>query len=64
MEEAIRMSKKERKRQRDRKAHRKRRERREHFGELVQMDGSCHPWLPGLKKTLCLMVMVDDATTC
>lgn len=49
-------------RHRDRAAHRKRRERREHFGELVQMDGSFHPWLPGLQKALCLMVMVDDAT--
>ncbi len=42
------------KRRRDRKANRKRRERREHFGEPVQMDGSFHPWLQGLKKALCL----------
>jgi hypothetical protein len=26
-------------------AHRKRRERKEHVGELVQMDGSFHDWL-------------------
>ncbi len=29
---------------RKRKQHRKRRERRAHFGELVQMDGSFHDW--------------------
>jgi transposase len=29
---------------RRRKAHRKRRERRQHFGDLVQLDGSCHAW--------------------
>ena len=33
-------------RQRKRKQHRRRRERKEHFGELVQMDGSFHEWLP------------------
>src|ERR1700683_3458352 len=32
-------------RKRRRKVHRKRRERREHFGDLVQMDGSFHRWL-------------------
>ena len=32
------------KRARKRKPHRKRRERRAHFGELVQMDGSFHDW--------------------
>jgi transposase len=29
---------------RRRKAHRKRRERRPHFGDLVQLDGSFHEW--------------------
>ena len=29
---------------RRRKAHRKRRERRHHFGDLVQLDGSFHAW--------------------
>ncbi|MGH7969077.1 MAG: helix-turn-helix domain-containing protein, partial [Limisphaerales bacterium] len=29
---------------RKRKEHRKRRERRAHFGELVQLDGSFHDW--------------------
>src|SRR2546421_12840683 len=32
-------------RARKRRGHRRRRERREHFGELVQLDGSFHPWL-------------------
>jgi hypothetical protein len=32
---------------RERRAHRKRRERKEHVGELVQMDGSFHDWLEG-----------------
>jgi hypothetical protein len=30
---------------RKRKPYRQRRERRAHFGELVQMDGSFHHWL-------------------
>jgi len=42
--------------------HRKRRERRAHFGELVQFDGSHHAWFEDREKTSCLMVMVDDAT--
>ena len=49
-------------RQRKRKQHRRRRERKEHFGELVQMDGSFHEWLPGSGEKQCLMNMVDDAT--
>jgi transposase len=32
-------------RRRKRKPYRQRRERRRHFGELVQMDGSFHEWL-------------------
>ena len=32
-------------RERQRRPHRQRRERKEHFGELVQMDGSFHRWL-------------------
>lgn len=42
--------------------HRKRRERRGHFGELVQMDGSFHAWLEERGPGGCLMNMVDDAT--
>lgn len=44
------------------RAHRQRRVRREHFGELVQMDGSFHDWLEGRGPRGCLMNLVDDAT--
>jgi transposase len=49
-------------RRRKRKEHRKRRERKKHFGELVQLDGSFHEWFeePGVRP--CLLNMVDDAT--
>ena len=47
---------------RRRRAHRIRRERKSHFGELVQMDGSHHRWLGPEKPARCLMDMVDDAT--
>lgn len=40
----------------------RRRERREHFGELVQLDGSFHDWLEGRGPGGCLMTMTDDAT--
>src|ERR1700719_1265147 len=42
--------------------HRRRRERKEHFGEMVQMDGSCHAWLEERGPEGCLIDMVDDAT--
>jgi transposase len=45
------------------KTHRKRRERKAHFGELVQMDGSFEDWLEGRGPYGCLMNMVDDATS-
>jgi len=48
---------------RKRKPHRKRRERRAHFGELVQMDGSFHAWYQRRGPRGCLMNMVDDATS-
>ena len=51
------------KRARKRKAHRKRRDRRAHFGELVQMDGSFHEWYQERGAEACLMNMVDDATS-
>lgn len=39
------------------------RERKEHFGELVQVDGSHHKWLENrLDKEFCLLVFIDDAT--
>jgi transposase len=50
-------------RERKRKAHRQRRERKAHFGELVQLDGSFHDWFEGRGPRGCLMNMVDDATS-
>ncbi len=44
------------------KRHRAWRERRAHFGEMVQMDGSHHRWFEDRGKKCCLMVMIDDAT--
>ncbi|HSK10109.1 MAG TPA: ISNCY family transposase, partial [Vicinamibacterales bacterium] len=44
-------------------AHRKRRERKRHFGELVQLDGSFEEWLEDRAPVACLMNMVDDATS-
>jgi transposase len=49
-------------RARKRQRYRKRRERKQHFGELVQLDGSHHAWLEQRGPRGCLMVMVDDAT--
>lgn len=49
-------------RRRTRKPHRRRRARREHCGELVQMDGSYHDWFEGRRGWAVLMVMIDDAT--
>jgi len=50
-------------RERKRKQHRRRRERQEHFGELLQLDGSFEAWLPGSGQRQCLMNLVDDATS-
>jgi transposase len=49
-------------RKRKRKQHRQRRQRKAHFGELVQMDGSFHDWFEERGSRGCLMNMVDDAT--
>jgi len=49
-------------RERKVRAHRSRRARKEHFGELVQLDGSFHDWLEGRGPRGCLMNLVDDAT--
>jgi transposase len=49
-------------RERKVRVHRSRRARKEHFGELVQMDGSFHEWLEGRGPRGCLMNLVDDAT--
>src|SRR5207245_2018636 len=48
--------------QRARKPYRQRRMRKPHFGELVQLDASFHPWLEDRAANGCLMHMVDDAT--
>ena len=50
------------KRQRKRAKHRQQRERKAHFGELIQMDGSHHRWFEDRGDEECLMDMVDDAT--
>ena len=48
---------------RDAPQHRQRRERKAHFGELVQLDGSFEASLEDRGPTACLMHMVDDATS-
>jgi len=50
-------------RRRKRARHRQWRERKEHMGELVQMDGSIHDWFEGRGPKVVLMVMIDDATS-
>lgn len=50
-------------RERKTRQHRKRRDRREHFGELVQLDGSFHEWLEKRGPRGGLMNLVDDATS-
>lgn len=50
-------------RRRRRQKHCQRRERKPHFGELVQLDGSFHDWLEERGPRGCLMTMVDDATS-
>lgn len=49
-------------RERKRKPHRHRRQRKEHFGELLQLDGSFHHWLEERGPQGCLLNLVDDAT--
>ena len=49
-------------RRRQRSPYRQRRERKAHFGELVQLDGSQHPWLEARGPSGCAMTLVDDAT--
>lgn len=49
-------------RARHRSPHRQRRERKAHFGELVQLDGSFHLWYEARGPRGCLMNLVDDAT--
>jgi transposase len=49
-------------RARKRSPHRRRRERKAHFGELVQLDGSVHAWFEARGPQSCLLTLVDDAT--
>lgn len=49
-------------RARKRSPHRRRRERKAHFGELVQLDGSFHGWFEDRGPQSCLLTLVDDAT--
>jgi transposase len=49
-------------RTRKRSPYRRRREPKAHFGELVQLDGSFHPWFEKRGPDSCLRTMVDDAT--
>jgi transposase len=51
-------------RARKRAPYRQRRARRAHAGELVQLDGSVHPWFEDRSPTQpCLITLVDDATS-
>ncbi len=47
---------------RKRKHNYQRRERRQQFGELLQLDGSIHRWFGPDAGYQCLMVLIDDAT--
>ena len=47
---------------RKRKAHRQWRERKDHCGEMLQMDGSHHDWFEGRGSKCVLMGYIDDAT--
>lgn len=49
-------------RRRKRAPQRKRRPPKEHFGELLQLDGSHHAWLEERGEKACLMNLVDDAS--
>jgi hypothetical protein len=50
------------KRVRKKRVHRQWRERKEHLGEMVQMDGSHHDWFEGRGPKCVLMGYIDDAT--
>lgn len=45
------------------KKHLKWRERKEYFGEMLQMDGSHHDWFEGRGPESVLMLYIDDATS-
>jgi hypothetical protein len=48
--------------ERNGREYRSRRAAREHFGELVQFDGSHHDWFEGRRGRCCLVTLIDDAT--
>ena len=48
--------------QRKARPHRQWRQRKDYFGEMVQVDGSHHDWLEGRGSWLVFMGYVDDAT--
>lgn len=50
------------KKRRKRSAYRQWRQRKECFGEMLQMDGSHHDWLEGRGPELVLLGSIDDAT--
>jgi transposase len=50
------------KKRRKRSAYRQWRQRKECFGQMLQMDGSHHDWLEGRGPELVLMGSIDDAT--
>ena len=45
------------------RAHRKWRQRKAHYGQMVQMDGSHHDWFEGRGDFCVLMGYIDDATS-
>jgi len=49
--------------QKKRKTHRQWRPRKEHCGEMLQMDGSVHDWFEGRGPKCVLMAYIDDATS-
>lgn len=48
--------------ERKKRAHLRWRERKPHSGEMVQMDGSHHPWFESRDSKCVLMAYIDDAT--
>ncbi len=48
--------------QRKKRPHRRWRERKPHCGEMIQMDGSHHPWFEDRGPPCVLMGYIDDAT--
>ena len=48
--------------ERNGRVYRSRRAAGDHFGELVQFDGSHHDWFEGRRGRCCLITLIDDAT--